>query len=204
MDFLQHWSSRPWLMRIRFARWDEILDTPAPDAALPHSTAMWHYARGRAFAATGDSEAAAAELDALRKILSSNALEGVKMEFNQSTDLLRIAEKVLAGWVDAAAGRFDEAESNLREAVAREDRLLYGEPPEWTIPTRQDLGALLLKADRYQKAEQAFREDLARFPQNGWSLYGLATALREQDREAEAAAVEADFREVWKTADVDL
>jgi Flp pilus assembly protein TadD len=90
----------------------------------------------------------------------------------------------------------------LRDAVRREDALLYGEPPEWTVPARQDLGAVLLMANRPAEAEQAFREDLAKFPENGWSLHGLATALRAQGRSADADAVEADFRRVWETADV--
>lgn len=47
-------------------------------------------------------------------------------------------------------------------------------------------------------------QKICRFPDNGWSLYGLATALRAQGREDEAADVEADFKQVWKTADVDL
>lgn len=203
MDFLQHWSSRPLLVQIRFARWDAILDSPAPDATFSHLSAMWHYARGRAFAATGDIEAATAELEELRKILASNALAGMKMEFNESSDLLTIAEKVLAGRIHAATGRFDAAERDLREAVAGEDRLRYGEPPEWTVPVRQDLGAVFLEAGRYEQAEQTFREDLKRFPRNGWSLHGLAVALQEQGREEEAAVVKADFERAWETADMD-
>jgi hypothetical protein len=70
------------------------------------------------------------------------------------------------------------------------------------VPARQDLGAVLLMANRPAEAEQAFREDLAKFPENGWSLHGLATALRAQGRSADADAVEADFRRVWETADV--
>jgi tetratricopeptide (TPR) repeat protein len=204
MDFLQHWAIRPLLVRIRFARWDEILATTPPDASLVHATGMWHYARGRALAARGDIPAASLELEELRQIIASKALDDVKMEFNQSVDLLAIAEKVLAGWIEATADRFDAAEGNLRHAVELEDRLLYGEPPEWTVPARQDLGAVLLKAGRFEEAEQAFREDLDHFPQNGWSLHGLATALRGQGREEEASAVAADLDKAWQTADVAL
>lgn len=204
MGFLQHWSSRPYLLRIRFGRWQEILDMPAPEASLAHTTAMWHYARGRALVATGKTRAAAEELRQLRSILASDALDGLRMEFNASADLLGIAAQVLSGWINAAAGKFDDAEVNLSAAVEREDGLLYGEPPEWTVPARQDFGAVLLQAGRFPQAEQAFRQDLNRFPGNGWSLHGLAIALKKQDKESEAAKVEAEFKRVWSTADVKL
>jgi tetratricopeptide (TPR) repeat protein len=202
MDFLQHWSVRPLLVRVRFARWDELLATEAPPESRPHSRALWHYARGRALVATGDVPAARREAEALSAILNAGGLDGLSLEFNPSPDVVRIADGVLTGWIEAGAGRFDAAVAALRDAVAREDALLYGEPPEWTIPARQDLGAVLLLAGRPADAERAFREDLGRFPDNGWSLHGLAAALRAQGREAEAAQVEADLERVWQTADV--
>ena len=203
MDFLQHWSIRPLLFRIRFARWDEILASAAPPADRPHSLGIWHYARGRALAATGDATGAAAELEQLRQIASRPELVTLKMEYNMSADLLGIAERVLTGYAEAAGGGYGPAADALREAVRREDALLYGEPPEWTVSARQDLGAVLLEAGRAPEAEQAFQGDLERFPENGWSLHGLAAALRAQGRGAEADAVDVTFRRVWATADVD-
>jgi tetratricopeptide (TPR) repeat protein len=202
MDFLQHWSIRPLLFRIRFGRWDEILAEPAPPSERRHALGMWHYARGRALLATGDEAGAGAELTELRRLASEPELRTLKLEYNMSADLLGIAERVLTGWVEATGGRFAMAAEALREAARREDALLYGEPPEWSVPTRQDLGAVLLAAGRFADAGQAFREDLDKFPDNGWSLSGLAQALRAQGRGAEADAEEADFRRVWSTADV--
>ena len=90
----------------------------------------------------------------------------------------------------------------MRQAVNLESQLLYGEPPEWSIPPRQDLGALLLRVGRAADAEQVFRADLEHFPENGWSLYGLMQSLQAQGRQAEAQQVSADFERVWATADV--
>ncbi len=201
MDFLQHWSVRPLLVRVRFARWDEILATPAPPEGRPHARGLWHYARGRALVARGDLEGARREASALRDILESGSLDRVRLEFNPALDVARIAERVLSGWIEAGAGRYDAAVSALREAVSREDALLYGEPPEWTVPTRHDLAPVLLMAGRAREAEQVFRDDLARFPDNGWSLHGLAASLRAQGRTEEAGRVERDFGRVWRTAD---
>ena len=203
MDFLEHWSVRPLLVRVRFARWDELLATEAPPADRPHSRAIWHYARGRALVARGDIDGARSEVEALRAIVNGGQLDGMRLEFNPSADVVRIAEGVLTGWLEAGAGRFDAAVEALRGAVAREDALLYGEPPEWTVPARHDLGAVLLVAGQPADAERVFREDLERFPENGWSLHGLATALRAQGRMSEAQSVEAGFRSAWRTADVD-
>jgi tetratricopeptide (TPR) repeat protein len=202
MDFLQHWAIRPLLFRVRFGHWDEILAAPAPADDRPHSLGIWHYARGRALAANGDPAGAAAELAQLRQVAGRPELRTLKMEYNMSADLLAIAERVLTGWTEAASGRFGPAADALRDAVRREDALLYGEPPEWSVPTRQDLGAVLLAAGLAADAERAFRDDLLTFPENGWSLSGLATALEGQGRSAEAAAVETDFRRVWATADM--
>ncbi len=111
---------------------------------------------------------------------------------------------MLAGRIAAADGDFDAAVSHLREAARLEDGLLYGEPPEWSVPVRQELGEVLLEAGRFEEAEEAFRQDLDRFRDNGWSLAGLARALEAQGRGDEAAAVRARFREVWASADFEL
>jgi tetratricopeptide (TPR) repeat protein len=204
MDFLQHWSSRPLQMQVRFGRWDDILATPAPPDSRPHGLALWHYAQGRALAARGEVAAARDELDALRRIGESSELADVRMEFNQSLDLLAVAAHALAGYVEVAAGNLDRAVAELQEAVRREDMLLYGEPPEWSVPTREDLGRVLLMAGRPAEAERVFREDLERFAANGWSLFGLAEALDAQGRASEAAAQRAAFEQVWASADISL
>jgi tetratricopeptide (TPR) repeat protein len=204
MDFLQHWSCRPLQMLVRFGRWDEILAAAPPAESMPHARALWHYARGRALAATGEVAAARDQLQALRRIAGSQALDGISMEFNTSRDLLAVAVHVLAGYVNAAAGDLKQAVAELEEAVCKEDALLYGEPPEWSVPARQDLGRVLLLAGRPADAERAYRKDLERFRDNGWSLYGLAEALKAQGQTNKAAEARSEFEKVWSTADVSL
>ncbi|MFT5138516.1 MAG: tetratricopeptide (TPR) repeat protein [Lysobacterales bacterium] len=203
MDFLQHWSARPMQMRVRFAKWDELLAADAPPDNLVHAKAIWHYARGRAQAAKGNSAEANEELRQLRDLATGEGLDGIKMEFNESGSLLAVAVAVLEGRISASLGSYDEAVKSLENAVRLEDDLLYGEPPEWSIPTRQDLGAVLLAAGRYSEAEQIFREDLDKFPKNGWSLHGLAEALDKQGRDTDAVVVKAEFDLAWATADVE-
>ena len=197
MAFLQNLLTRPLQMRVRFGLWPEILAAEAPPESLHHARGIWHYARGRALAATGEPEEAWAELRRLREHAADPALDGVRLEFNPSRAILGIGAAVLEGRIAEAAGDVEEAIAALEEAVRREAALDYGEPPEWSVPTRQDLGEVLLEAGRPADAERAFRGDLERFPENGWSLRGLAAALSAQGREDEAARVRERLRAAW-------
>jgi len=47
-------------------------------------------------------------------------------------------------------------------------------------------------------------QDLERFPENGWALFGLTQALRAQGKTAAADEAESRFREAWSGADVEL
>ena len=71
-------------------------------------------------------------------------------------------------------------------------------------PSRQALGAMLLAAGKPVEAEKAYREELARNPENGWSLYGLAQALKAQGKKAEAQDATDRFARAWANADIDL
>jgi len=48
--------------------------------------------------------------------------------------------------------------------------LRYDEPPDWILPVRHRLGAVLWRADKPTDAEEANLEDLAQYPENGWSF----------------------------------
>ena len=204
MDFLQHWRTRHLQMRVRAGDWERILATPEPGIELPHAQAMWHYATGRALAATGDNDAAARELDKLKAIASGTEVQPLRMEFNRSADILAVAQEVLAGRIAESRGDFDQAETHMRAAVRNEDAMLYGEPPEWSVPVRQELGEVLLAAGEHDAAAETFRQDLERFPGNGWSLHGLARAEQSMGNRNRAMALQKEFEEVWKKADIKL
>jgi hypothetical protein len=60
--------------------------------------------------------------------------------------------------------------------------LRYDEPPGWLIPVRHSLGANLIQAGRFTKAERVYREDLARLPENGRALLGPSYVSRAKGR----------------------
>ena len=57
---------------------------------------------------------------------------------------------------------------------------------------------------RFVEAESVYREDLARIPDNGWSLFGLAHSLRLQGKDQDADAVQSRFERVWAESDVQI
>ena len=92
----------------------------------------------------------------------------------------------------------------MAAAAALEDGLTYMEPPDWPIPVRQLQGAALLELGRAQEAETAFRADMKKFPENGWSLSGLQASLERQGKRADAADVRARLERAWGGADTAL
>lgn len=185
----------------RFSRWDEALAEPAPPADLRYSTGIWYYTRGLAFAAKGRLDSARVALDSVAAIRAAIPPEQTA-NLNSSKALLEVAERSLSADLAHRQGRLDEAVATFRQGIEVEDNLIYDEPTAWALPLRQQLGAVLLAAKRNKDAEQAFRQDLVRFPNNGWSLHGLAEALRAQGRTREADEVAAQFKKVWAKADV--
>jgi TolA-binding protein len=61
-----------------------------------------------------------------------------------------------------------------------------------------------MRAGRAAEAEQVYREDLKRLPENGWALFGLAESLRAQKKEEEAAATNAKFKKIWAKSDLKI
>ena len=94
-------------------------------------------------------------------------------------------------------GRHEDAAAAFREAAAIQDRLPYMEPPFWYYPARQSLGGALLAAGRPAEAAQAFRESLARTPNDAYALFGLVAAQKAQGDAAGAAVAEDRFRAAW-------
>ncbi len=205
LALLQPFSVMPLFAYVRFGKWDEILATPAPAGDLLYPNGIWHYARGRAFAARGDFEAASGELGDVRQLAArKEAQEPVVGAFNSFADVLNVAADVLDGEIAAAQHEYGRAIVALRRAVAREDALHYQEPPDWQYPARHSLGAVLLAAGRPREAEAVYREDLKRNPDNGWALFGLMQSLEAQGKTREAAATGRRFEAAWQHADVVL
>jgi tetratricopeptide (TPR) repeat protein len=193
----------PYSALARFGRWEEILKEPEPPAYLPITRAFRHFARGTALASTGWLAEAEQERNALDGI-AATVKEGTTVGNSQAKDLLAIASHVLSGELAAQRGDTDTAVAELTKGIELEDKNRYDEPPDWLQPVRHALGAVLLRAGRGADAEKVYREDLVRWPENGWSLWGLARALDLQKKTSDAAAAQKRFEKAWARADVKI
>lgn len=197
--------SMPLEVLVRFGRWDEILAEPDsyPDYMVG-TRAFHHAARAIAYAAKGDLENARKE----QAIFLEKAKLVPKEETfgnNTAEAILVLVTRMVEGEILIREQKLDAGIAELQEAIRLEDALKYDEPPAWLIPVRHSLGAVLMKAGRFAEAEQVYRDDLARLPENGWSLFGLSESLRQQKKNAaEAATVKGRFQKCWAKADLKI
>jgi len=198
------WLAMPLEVLVRFGRWDDVLAEPEIAATNRFSHAFQHAARGIAHAAKGDT--AAARQAQLRYLEAAKAVPADQIAAGNNTchAVLAIVTPMLEGEILIREGKVDAGLAQLRTAVELEDQLRYDEPPSWMIPVRHSLGAALMAHERFAEAEVVYREDLARLPDNGWSLFGLAEAQIRQHQVGEASHTLERFKAVWQQADLKI
>jgi len=202
---VQHMTLTPLFTKVRFGMWDEVLAEPAPPEALVYMRAIWHAARTMAYAARKQFKEADSERTTLAKLKDGSALKSMYVSsVNTAAPIVAIAYEVASGELRTAQKRANDAARHFTTAASLEDGLIYMEPPDWPIPVRQLQGAALLVLGRTREAEHAFRNDLAKFPNNGWSLSGLRASLEQQRRIQEAADISSQFEQSWRRSDIQI
>jgi tetratricopeptide (TPR) repeat protein len=197
------YTAAPLQTLVRFGRWVDILHEPIPDKTLVFTQAIWRFARGMSHAATGRLGAAAAELKTLQQQLKATRKDQIT-GVNATRTLLHLSERLLAGELASKRGDTGKAVAAFKEAVGLEDSLHDTEPPDWPLPARHLLGAMLLTDNKPAEAEIVYQDDLTRHPKNGWALAGLVASLRAQGKPQAAEEAELVFREAWARADITL
>ena len=213
-DWLEGFVPMKMHVLIRFGRWQDIIDAPLPgDQGLYCvTTAMLHYAKGVACAATGaidDAEEhrrqfarAAARVPASRTIFN-----------NTCQDILQVASAMLDGELEYRKRNYQVAFSQLRRAIELDDRLPYDEPWGWMQPARHAYGALLLEQNRVEEAEAVYRADLGlddtlaracQHPGNVWSLHGYHECLTRLGKHEQAGIIGQQLKIAAASADVPI
>jgi tetratricopeptide (TPR) repeat protein len=197
---------------IRFGRWQDVLALRLPrDPELYCvTTAMLHYARGVALAATGQVKDAEVERELFTAAVDRVA--PTRTVFNNTClDILAIAEAMLAGELEYRKGNYEQAFAHLRRSIALDDALPYDEPWAWMQPTRHAYGALLLEQGQVENAAAVFAADLGlddslpralQHPNNVWALHGYHECLVTLGRTAEARLIEQQLTLATAVTDV--
>ncbi|MBI2719305.1 MAG: hypothetical protein HY245_10525 [Rhizobiales bacterium] len=198
-DWLESFIPMKLHVLIRFGRWIDIIGTSLPkDRELfCVTTALTHYAKAVALAATG-MVPAAEEQAKLFEEARSRVPPSRYLFNNTALDILSVAAAMMRGEIEYRKGNHDQAFAHLRHSVELDDGLPYDEPWGWMQPTRHALGALLLEQNRVAEAFAVYRADLgfdatlsrsSRHPDNVWSLHGYHECLVKLGRSEEAAII---------------
>ena len=89
--------------------------------------------------------------------------------------------------------------ATFEKAATLQENLIYDEPEPLPFTAHHWLGAALIEAKQFDRAETVYRTELKDHPHNGWSLLGLQQALKASGRPT--ADVDADLRASWSRAD---
>lgn len=201
---VEFFKTVPLLSLVHFGRWDEILAEAQPRADLGYSNAIWHYARGIAYANKRDLKAARAEQAALVPLKANPKVMVLDGSDYPASQLLAVADNLLLGEIALNAKDMKTAVAKFEAAVTAQDALPYTEPPFWYYPTRQSLGFALLKAGKAKEAQAVYEADLKQYMHNGWSTFGLIQALDAQGKKADADMLREHFKAMWQFADIEL
>jgi hypothetical protein len=201
VPMLEGFMPTPIIVLVAFERWQDILKLPQPETSLGLTNAVWHSARGIAFANLGKTVEAEKEQKAFRDLIAQLPPDEMYDMLNSRGAVFKIQDNVLAGVIAQSRHDDNAAVDLLTQAVAAEDALSYSEPPAWYPPVRPILGRLLLAMNRASDAEKVFRDDLGRSRRDARALSGLRDALKAQGRDYEADQIDQQFRSAWKIAD---
>ncbi|KAL4985938.1 hypothetical protein BDW68DRAFT_198495 [Aspergillus falconensis] len=213
-DWLEQFMPIRLHVMVRFGMWEELKrkELPHDPTLYAGTTATTHYARGIAFAATGDVESARREQElfhqAWKRVPETRRAYNGKM-----VDVLAVAAAMLKGEIEYRAAKHDQAFESLCQAIDLEDKLPYSEPWSWMQPVRHAYAALKMEQGHLEEAAQVYRADLGmdnsiirprRHPNNVWSLQGYHECLVRLGKLDEAAVIEQPAKLALAVADVPI
>jgi tetratricopeptide (TPR) repeat protein len=213
-DWLEQFIPVRLHVMIRFGMWEELKrrELPHDQELFAGTTATTHYARGLAYAATGDVTSAKEEQDLFTKAWAR--VPETRLAYNgKIVDVLKVAAAMLEGEIEYRCGNYDKSFASLRSAIDLEDKLPYAEPWSWMQPVRHAYAALLMEQNHLEEAAQTYRADLGfeksvirprRHPNNVWSLQGYHECLVRMGRVEEASVIEPSAKLALAVADIPI
>jgi tetratricopeptide (TPR) repeat protein len=203
MPMLEPFAAKKMFVLLRFAKWDDMLQVPAPDPKLKMLTAVWHFGRGVAMAKKGNAAGADQEKAAYntaKRTVAADAMWGL----NKASAIFAVADGVLDARIWLAKKDLEQSISAWKRAAAAQDKLAYDEPEDWYYPVRESLEAALLYAHRLDETERVFRQELEHNPENPRTLFIQYQFYTITDDKDMSLVYRRRFSDAWSNADVDL
>jgi tetratricopeptide (TPR) repeat protein len=213
-DWLESFIPMRLHVLVRFGLWEQLISEQLPEDRGLYcvTTALTHYAKGVAHAASRHVEAAEREREAF-SVAVDRVPESRYLFNNQARDILAIGAAMLDGEIEYRKGNYDAAWVNLRRAIELDDHLPYDEPWGWMQPTRHAYGALLLEQGEVEQAAAVYAADLGldgtlpracQHPNNVWSMHGYHECLARLGRLDEAVELKPQLDLLLAAADVEI
>jgi tetratricopeptide (TPR) repeat protein len=198
-------------LAVRYARWDDVIEHPLSFGVPDDSLSIWArgyrdgllaYARGMKAAEADQPAVAETQSNVLDALLWRLSQEDVGDKSKGPRDrvlkLLGTASVELRGYIAGQKGEFEKSRTLLEHADEQEKKLGYSEPPQYSRPALEVLGAVCIRASKFEEARAAFSKALAerRKPEkhiaNSWRLGRMRTGICLRSR---------PLRSIWPIRD---
>lgn len=172
----------------------------ADSAGAARRAAYQAYVDGMAAIQAGDLDAAEQAADRLDALLWRADRDEARL---RGLSVLTICSLELQAMVEHGKGRTDRAIELLGRAVEKEAELRYREPPPVVRPVAESLADIYLADGEWDKAREAYSQLLARRPNSGYALFGVARSFELEGDNAEARSAYRRFLDAWASADAE-
>lgn len=203
-------------LQMRFGFWDEAVNdvqnslknNQPQTLSEKYQVGILQYLKGMSAVEKANAAEANKNAQELEKTIADLSAQKVAQAsdwyFGYASRVLAVHLLDLRGSVLSVEGKHDEAFKLLNEAIEKEKNLGYWEPPHYTRPVLESLGAAYLRAGKFREAEQAFERILKLRPNSGFAFLGIARANAGANEKTKAARFQKEFLKAWQNADKEL
>jgi tetratricopeptide (TPR) repeat protein len=201
-------------LQIRFGLWDEAVKDLQVSNKVPqtlsekYQAGISSYLKGMSAVEKSNTEDAnkhAAELEKIIADLSAQKpAQASDWYFGYASRVLAVHILDLRGSILSVEDKHDEAFKLLNEAVEKEKNLGYWEPPHYTRPVLESLGAAYARAEKFEDARTAYEKVLRLRPNSGFAYLDIAETFAKAGEKEKAAEFYRQFLKAWQNADKNL
>lgn len=203
-------------LQMRFGLWDEAikdaqigLKNNVPQTlSEKYQAGILSYLKGMSAVEKGNAAEAEQNARELEKLIQDLSAQKVQQSsdwyFSYASRILPVHLMDLRGSILSVQGKHEEAYKMLNEAIEKEKNLGYWEPPHYTRPVLESLGAAYVRAGKFDEARAAFERILKLRPNSGFAFLAIARTYAKANDKAKAAEFYRQFLKVWVNADKNL